>query len=260
MPDAHADALTLYRAHQDLADRIGRAHAARTSVHGADLVQAARLGLWQACLRWDPTRAGDNFAAFASQRIRWAVIDGWRVIDHLARQRLGAALVQAQQGHQAHHKKTLERVQDSLRGTPTPDVLRKLSIVHGLSWSDLSRLVGVSIPAIRKWRRDTNGASEENRVRLLGVLAFLDVLKSKGIDATTWLDTPFFPEFTVAPKHVFSAESTPLLIDNAIGSLSSEDLLDSVEPTWREDWRRQFVTVVEDGEVALVSYQHSGTQ
>jgi len=76
----------LYVRHAYIAERIGRAHAARVGHggHGDDLVQAARMGLWMACLRWDPTRVpGREFAHFAMQRVTWAVTDGWRAIDHL---------------------------------------------------------------------------------------------------------------------------------------------------------------------------------
>lgn len=81
------DARDLYQRHAYIAERIGRAHAARVAYggHGDDLVQAARMGLWLACQRWDPTRIpGRDFAHFAAQRVTWAVTDGWRAIDHLA--------------------------------------------------------------------------------------------------------------------------------------------------------------------------------
>lgn len=85
MSHSHTDTpLTLYQAHAHIAESIGRAHAARAQHgHGSDLLQAARIGLWRACLRWDPSLAGGDFRAFAIQRIRWAVTDGWRDLDHL---------------------------------------------------------------------------------------------------------------------------------------------------------------------------------
>ena len=82
------DAADLYRRHFHIAERIGRSHAARVGHggHGDDLMQAARMGLWLACQRWDPARVpGRDFVGYAAQRVAWAVTDGWRAIDHLGK-------------------------------------------------------------------------------------------------------------------------------------------------------------------------------
>lgn len=75
----------LYDTHAGIAERIGRKYAARHPAHWDDLMQAARLGLWKACLNYDPARAaGDRFEGYAAQRVQWAVLDGWRDLDHMA--------------------------------------------------------------------------------------------------------------------------------------------------------------------------------
>lgn len=81
--DALNDPHDLYRAHAHIAERVGRAHGAKAPQWRDDLIQCAHLGLWAACLKWDPGKAGDSFTAFAVQRIHWAVLDGWRELDHL---------------------------------------------------------------------------------------------------------------------------------------------------------------------------------
>lgn len=79
------EARQLYHQHSAIAERIGGKQAARGPRHYDDLMQAARLGLWQACLRWDPAKVpGDRgFEHYAAQRVQWAVLDGWRRVDHM---------------------------------------------------------------------------------------------------------------------------------------------------------------------------------
>jgi len=70
------------------------------------------------------------------------------------------------------------------------DLLQNLTADYGLGWSDIARMVGVSVPAVRKWRHggDIAPARFNNLARLA---AFLDLLTDEGIaDPVTWLNLP----------------------------------------------------------------------
>jgi len=80
--DRHA----LIHGHLDLAKRIARKVARRVprSVRCDDLESAAMLGLTEAANRYDPTR-GEPFCAYASKRVRGAILDELRRNDLLTR-------------------------------------------------------------------------------------------------------------------------------------------------------------------------------
>lgn len=73
--------------HRGLVVAIARRLALRmpTNVELDDLVQEGMLGLWDALRRFDPAAPDANFAAFASQRIRGAMLDAARRSDTIGR-------------------------------------------------------------------------------------------------------------------------------------------------------------------------------
>jgi len=81
-----ADRHALIHGHLDLARRIARKVARRVprSVRCDDLESAAMLGLTEAANRYDPTR-GEPFLAYASKRVRGAILDELRRNDLLTR-------------------------------------------------------------------------------------------------------------------------------------------------------------------------------
>src|SRR5581483_9499043 len=70
------------------------------------------------------------------------------------------------------------------------DLLQNLTADYGLGWSDLARMVGVSVPAVRKWRHGGDIAPARfNNLALLA--AFLGLLTDEGVaDPVTWLNLP----------------------------------------------------------------------
>jgi RNA polymerase sigma factor for flagellar operon FliA len=59
-------------------------HTLPSAVDRSDLVSAGNVGLCQAAMKWDETK-GDKFKPFASYRVRGAMIDYLRKLDHLPR-------------------------------------------------------------------------------------------------------------------------------------------------------------------------------
>ena len=81
------------------------------------------------------------------------------------------------------------RTEEAAKRAPA-DLLSELADL-GFSWTAIARIVGVSIPSIRKWRHGET-ASGENRRRLAGFVALVGVLESDHliVDVASWLDMP----------------------------------------------------------------------
>lgn len=157
-------------------------------------------------------------------------------------------------GHRDHYLNDLRQSQASLRRFGVADLLAEASTAFGITWSDIARLVGVSVPALRKWRRDQNAASPANHDRLAGLVAFLRMLKKIGVyEPATWLAMPLHPDFTVAPRDLYQVGNVAALLDHAAGNVTVEDMLDEVTPDWRQLWPREHDVITDDaGEQFLV--------
>ena len=110
------------------------------------------------------------------------------------------------------------------------ELLVELTEAHGLGWSDIGRLVGVSVPAIRKWRLGGD-ASSANHVALARLAAFMEMLQESGIsDATTWLTLPF-DEVEVSKVQIYrqgDSAGAAALLAFAKGHIVRDDVLAKV--------------------------------
>ena len=131
------------------------------------------------------------------------------------------------------------------------DLLNELA-GQGFSWTSVARVVGVSIPAVRKWR---NGkpVSGKNRRNLALMVAFVNVLEEDHLiqDGASWLDMPL-AKSSFTGIDVLAAGQAHELMQYAAGHISNKDLLDSAMPTWRHTMEDHFETYeAPDGEVAI---------
>lgn len=138
------------------------------------------------------------------------------------------------------------------KGVPT--LLEELTEERGMSWSDIARMVGVSVSAVRKWR--TGGqASPEKRRELAELAAFLDVLEESSVeDPARWLEVPFYlpAGYTIRPLELYIMGHRSELLDIACGRRDAENVLDVVYPVWREERRSTLeVFTAADGLPAL---------
>jgi RNA polymerase sigma factor for flagellar operon FliA len=80
------DEAELLRKHGAIVDRLARRLVNRTGMTSArdDLWSAGALGLIEAARKFDPTR-GASFETFAAERVRGAMLDELRRLDHLPR-------------------------------------------------------------------------------------------------------------------------------------------------------------------------------
>ena len=131
------------------------------------------------------------------------------------------------------------------------DLLSELADL-GFSWTAIARIVGVSIPSIRKWRHGET-ATGENRRKLARLVALVGVLESDHSisDVTSWLDIPLAgSNFTGID--VLANGRLSDVVEYAAEHIESTELLDRALPTWRDAPHNQFeVYQAGDGELAI---------
>lgn len=138
-------------------------------------------------------------------------------------------------------------------GTSAADLLEALAS-DGFAWRDVARLVGVSVPAVRRWRQG-EPPSANNRLAIARLVAFVDILrKDHFINApANWMEMPLAPERAPATGIDLVADGRYAdLVDLAEGHVSGEEILDRWKPDWREEYRSDFeVFEAADGELAI---------
>lgn len=104
----------------------------------------------------------------------------------------------------------------------------------GVGWAALSRLLKVSVPAIRKWRQG-QGASPENRKTLAELSALMQMLDEQFMveDPASWLEIPLASTQT-SLVDLYAAGRTDLILDYAGSWIRSADqVMDAFDPAWR---------------------------
>lgn len=132
---------------------------------------------------------------------------------------------------------------------PLVDVLN--GIYHrGFSWRDIARCLGVSVPALRKWRSG-EPATPANRTRALRLLALCEYLEESVptvSDVAGWFEVPLVPDPAITPLDLYADAREDLVLDYAEQQEADPHaILDLYDPNWR-DRRSEFeVIVAEDG-------------
>lgn len=142
----------------------------------------------------------------------------------------------------------LESRTDEAAKRAVPDLLDELADL-GFSWREIARAVGVTIPAVRKWRTGGSATGSNRRV-IARLLAFVDVLSADHLvdDVPSWMEMPIGGT-PLNGIDAYCAGEERMLLLHAAGHVSSEQLLDRLDPSWRskQDDRFEIVTA-DDGE------------
>lgn len=130
---------------------------------------------------------------------------------------------------------------------------------QGFAWRDLARMIGVSVPAIQKWRRGEK-ASGENRLKLAGLVAAIDLIAAQFQiqDIESWFEMPILEGAPVTPIDLWSGNQAFLVLEFASGHLDPETALGRFDPSWRETYESQFETV--RGQDGYLSIRLKGQQ
>jgi transcriptional regulator with XRE-family HTH domain len=145
--------------------------------------------------------------------------------------------------------RTLGKTKKSVAG-----LLEELTVERGMGWTDIAEVLGVSVSAIRKWRKGGD-ASPESRLNLARIAALLDVLEEHGLvqDPASWMeiDLPLDPGFFIRPWDLYLEGHITELIDLAQQRMTVTQVLDQVRPNWR-DSRSDFEVILDvDGERSI---------
>lgn len=122
----------------------------------------------------------------------------------------------------------------------------------GFSWTAVARVLGVSIPAVRKWRGGAT-VSGCNRRKIAEFVALAGVLERDHMiaDVASWLDVPL-AESSFTGIDVLEAGHLHDLIEYGAQHIGSTDLLDRSLPRWRDSLDDRFeVYTAGDGEMAI---------
>lgn len=119
-----------------------------------------------------------------------------------------------------------------------PTLLEQLSTL-GFSWRDIAKIAGVSVPAVRKWRRGES-ATGDNRQRVARIVALCEIAAQRYLiaDVAGWLETPLHPDAPLTGLDLMASERFDLVLALAREqSGDPERVLDEFEPDWRARYR-----------------------
>ena len=120
----------------------------------------------------------------------------------------------------------------------------------GFAWRDIARMVGVSVPALRRWR---NGElpGGENRRRIAQLVAFAEIICDDHLvfEPASWMEVPIVSDAPTTPIDLYATGHLDVVFDLAADHCSPEAALDAAIPDWRERFRSNWeVGTAEDGQ------------
>ncbi|MEU0965669.1 helix-turn-helix domain-containing protein [Streptomyces sp. NPDC005917] len=143
------------------------------------------------------------------------------------------------------------------RGKESPIALLEELSDLGFSWRHIARMLGVSVPAVQKWRR-SGGVSGDNRMQLASLLALCDMIQQPLIhDVASWFEMPLTPGVPVTPIDLFTERRPDLVLEHAIGHNDVEEILTAYAPNWRDHYQSNF-EVYRDVDGAMSIRQKEG--
>ena len=165
---------------------------------------------------------------------------------------------------QEHHKALARDWRDrtsKLAQRAAPALLALLADERGLSWTAISKLLGLTVQTLRNWRRG-EAISGENRSKLAGLVAYLDVLWSRARieDPSSWLEVPILAGVPLTPVDAYAHGILGELFEFACNRLSPDQVLDRIDPNWRKKYEQSGWEVFEagDGQVSIRAKKQPG--
>lgn len=126
--------------------------------------------------------------------------------------------------------RTSERAKDAPRAA-----LEQLS-EYGFAWRDIARILGVSVPAVNKWRKG-EGITGPNRLKIARLLALLDMLRNQFVqEPASWLEMPIRDGVALTPITLLANNRYDLVLELAsadMGAGTKEEILNEYAPDWR---------------------------
>ena len=113
----------------------------------------------------------------------------------------------------------------------------------GFAWRDIAKMVGVTVPAVQKWRRGER-ITGPNRLKVAKLMAACDFLMSHYYvdDVASWFEMPLNEAAPITPVSLWASGHTKLFFDYATRHVTADDTLTKFEPEWRERYRSDYET------------------
>lgn len=153
--------------------------------------------------------------------------------------------------HQAFKAQLNDRARQLAKQSPG-DMLNQLAD-GGFAWRDIARLVGVSVPAVRRWRQGESPTGE-HLLAIARIVAFEQILREDHLvsDVASWMEMPLSPEVAVTGLDLAADGLYEDLLDLVAAHATSEAVLDRWQPAWRERYMSEFeVFEAPDGEIGI---------
>ncbi|MCH6472525.1 helix-turn-helix domain-containing protein [Sinomonas terrae] len=118
-----------------------------------------------------------------------------------------------------------------------PALLDELAFSRGMGWTDIASAAGVSVSAVRKWRKGGT-ATGDSRERLARIAALLDLLEEKGVaEPAQWMEMslPLPPGYHIRPIDLYIKGHPDALLELVEQRQDAEQVLDTAMPGWREE-------------------------
>lgn len=139
--------------------------------------------------------------------------------------------------HRAAQLQTLELLAHERAREDVTALLDELSTDRGLGWSDIARLVGVSVQALRKWRH-REPVTGENRLAVARLAALLDLLQGVPVhDPAGWLEIPLAKGYSPRHLDLYRSNRADLLFDLAHLRITPEQAMTELDPDWRQHFQ-----------------------
>lgn len=112
---------------------------------------------------------------------------------------------------------------------------------NGFAWRDIARLVGVSVPAVQKWRQG-GPATGQSRLQAAAALAACDLITEHYLvhDVASWFEVPVVLGYPITALDLYAAKQIQLVFSLATGNADPEQVLSAFDPDWRENYRSDF--------------------
>jgi len=123
----------------------------------------------------------------------------------------------------------------------------------GFGWRDIARMIGVSVPALRRWRQGESPTGEHRR-RIAELAAFLHILTEDHLvsDVASWMEIPITRDAPITAIDLYAQGQLFEIFQLASERITPEEALDSAEPGWRDHYRSEYeVFRAGDGQPAI---------
>lgn len=157
-----------------------------------------------------------------------------------------------EQVHREAFEVQLETKARELTKRAAADLLNELAD-QGFAWRDIARLIGVSVPAVRRWRL-AESPTPAHLLAIAKLLAFVEIVRDDHmvVDVAAWMEVPISAEAPVTAMDLAAAGRFGDLLELAALHVSAEYVLDRWQPDWRERYRSEFeVFEAPDGELGI---------